>query len=75
LRAPDSSSGSWHGFVPACAERAHKRRAPANSHALQVEPERFKLKDEAVIEHHEALHVQQIKDEFFQRLLGLVADE
>jgi hypothetical protein len=43
-----------------------------NSYALQVEPERFMLKDEAVIEHREALHVQRVRDRFFERLRELV---
>lgn len=45
----------------------------SNSYALQVEPERFMLKDEAVIEHGEALHVQWVRDRFFERLRALVA--
>ncbi len=43
-----------------------------NSYALQVEPERFMQKDEAVIEHHEALHVQTVRDRFFESLRELV---
>lgn len=43
-----------------------------NSYALQVEPERFMLKDDAVIEHREALHVQWVRDRFFERLRALV---
>ena len=43
-----------------------------NSYALQVEPERFMFKDEAVIEHREALHVQWVRDRFFERLRVLV---
>jgi len=44
-----------------------------NSYALQVEPKRFMGKDEAVIEHREALHIQRVRDEFFKRLRELVA--
>ena len=43
-----------------------------NSYALQVEPKRFMFKDEAVIEHREALHVQWVRDRFFERLRELV---
>ena len=43
-----------------------------NSYALQVEPERFMLKDEAVIGHREALHVQRVRDRFFGRLREIV---
>jgi hypothetical protein len=45
-----------------------------NSYALQVEPERFMLEDAAVIGHREALHVQRVRDRFFQRLRELVDD-
>ena len=43
-----------------------------NSYALQVEPERFMLEDEAVIGHREALHVQRVRDRFFERLRALL---
>ena len=43
-----------------------------NTYALQVEPERFMRRDEAVIEHREALHVQRVRDQFFERLRQLV---
>ena len=43
-----------------------------NSYALQVEPERFMLKDEAVIGHREALHVQRVRDRFFEHLRELL---
>ena len=39
-----------------------------NSYALQVEPERFKNRDVAIIEHGEALHVQEVRRRFFERL-------
>lgn len=47
-------------------------RRHLNSCALQVEPARFANKDEAVIDHHEALHVQRVRDRFFARLTELV---
>ena len=39
-----------------------------NSYALQVEPERFCERDAATIEYQEALHVQNVRDRFFERL-------
>ena len=43
-----------------------------SSYALQVEPARFANQDEAIIEHQEALHVQQVRGRFFARLTELV---
>jgi hypothetical protein len=43
-----------------------------NSFALQVEPARFRDKDQAVIDHREALQVQKVRDQFVARLGGLV---
>lgn len=39
-----------------------------NSYALQVEPERFCERDAATIGYQEALHVQNVRDRFFERL-------
>ena len=39
-----------------------------NSFALQVEPKRFALQDEALLGHAEALHVQSVRDLFFHRV-------
>jgi hypothetical protein len=44
-----------------------------NSYALQVEPARFMFKDEAVIPHKEALHVQRVRDQFYERLREILA--
>jgi hypothetical protein len=44
-----------------------------NSYALQVEPVRYKGKDEAFLEHEEALRVQQRRDHFFGILRDLLA--
>ncbi len=44
----------------------------ANSYALQVEPARYKRKDEAILEQAEALHVQQIREFFFSKLRELL---
>ena len=43
-----------------------------NSYALQVEPKRFALQDQALLEHTEALYVQSVRDKFFQRMRELV---
>jgi len=43
-----------------------------NSYALQLEPARFKRKDEAILEHAEALHVQQQRGLFFSKLRDLL---
>jgi hypothetical protein len=39
-----------------------------NSYALQVEPERYKDKDQIDVEHSEALHIEATRDLFFIRL-------
>jgi hypothetical protein len=39
-----------------------------NSYALQVEPERFKDRDVAIIEYDEALRVQEVRGHFFEHL-------
>ncbi len=49
-----------------CAEWFWKRQV--NSYALQVEPDRFKLKDTAIVDLKEALHIEKIRNEFFIRL-------
>ena len=43
-----------------------------NSYALQVEPDRFRMQDTAVMAHHEAFHVQTVRDKFFARLREVV---
>jgi len=49
-----------------CAEWFWKRQV--NSYALQVEPDRFKQKDKAVLDHKEALKIEKIRNEFFVQL-------
>ena len=44
-----------------------------NSYALQVQPERFRLQDRAVMPHEEALLVQAVRDGFFARLREILA--
>jgi hypothetical protein len=46
-----------------------------NSYALQVEPTRYKRKDEALLQVAEALHVQSTRDAFFRKLRDLVTRE
>jgi hypothetical protein len=53
-----------------CAEWFWKRQV--NSYALQVEPDRFKRKDTAIVDFKEALHIEKIRNEFFIRLYELL---
>jgi hypothetical protein len=46
-----------------------------NSYALQVEPERFRDRDQAEIEHREALHIERVRDSFFGALRDVVTRE
>jgi len=39
-----------------------------NSYALQVEPERFKHQDRAMLDYEEALTIEKTRNEFFMRL-------
>ena len=39
-----------------------------NSYALQVEPRRFMDQDTAVLQHREALHVEAVRDRFYDSL-------
>ena len=43
-----------------------------NSYALQVEPDRFKHQDTAIIDFKEALHIEKIRNTFFIRLYELL---
>lgn len=53
-----------------CAEWFWKRQV--NSYALQVEPEKFKHKDKAILDYREALHIEKIRNEFFVRFEALL---
>jgi len=53
-----------------CAEWLWKRQV--NSFALQVEPERYSTKDNAFIEYEEALHIEIIRNKFFERLKDII---
>jgi hypothetical protein len=56
-----------------CAEWFWKRHI--NSYALQVEPDRFKHQDTAIIDFKEALHIEKIRNEFFIRLYKLLENK
>ena len=43
-----------------------------NSYVLQVEPARHMNKDQIIVEHSEAQHIQHIRDLFFKRLAELL---
>jgi len=43
-----------------------------NSYALQVEPDRFKFEDKAMLDYPEALEIERIRNEFFARLMTLL---
>lgn len=53
-----------------CAEWFWERQI--NSYVLQVEPDRFKHKDRAVLGYREALHIEETRNKFFARLYQLV---
>lgn len=53
-----------------CAEWFWKRQV--NSYTLQVEPDRFKHKDTAIIDYKEALHIEKIRNEVFIQLRELL---
>ena len=53
-----------------CAEWFWKRQV--NSYALQVEPDKFKHQDTAILDYKEALHIENVRNEFFRRLYDLV---
>ena len=53
-----------------CAEWFWERQV--NSYALQVEPDRFKLEDKAILDYQEALEIEKIRDEFFVQLKELL---
>ena len=53
-----------------CAEWFWKRQV--NSYALQVEPDRFKFEDKAILDYKEALKIEKIRNEFFVQLKELL---
>ena len=61
------------GYIQFGSPRWFWEQCP-NSYALQVEPVRFCERDAATIEYQEALHVQNVRDRFFERLAEIVRD-
>ena len=53
-----------------CAEWFWERQV--NSYALQVEPKRYMVKDNITVNYQEALHIQKIRNEFFEELKEIV---
>ncbi|MEW5717292.1 MAG: hypothetical protein AB1817_01570 [Chloroflexota bacterium] len=53
-----------------CAEWFWQRQV--NSYALQVEPDRFKFEDKAILDYKEALKIEKVRNEFFVRLAELL---
>ncbi|MBS3818942.1 hypothetical protein KGY73_05505 [bacterium] len=49
-----------------CAQWFWERQV--NSYVLQVEPDRFKDKDKAILDYKEALYIEKIRNEFFRWL-------
>jgi hypothetical protein len=46
-----------------------------NSYALQVEPKRYATQDEVLLKHTEAVHVQSVRDQLFQRVREILCDD
>ncbi|MBM3130302.1 MAG: hypothetical protein FJ009_16955 [Chloroflexi bacterium] len=53
-----------------CAEWFWERQV--NSYALQVEPDRFKCEDKAILDYQEALKIEKVRKEFFVGLADLL---
>jgi len=53
-----------------CADWFRERLV--NTYCIQLEPERLKNKDSGVITMDEALHLEVLREHFFQRLAGIV---
>ncbi len=53
-----------------CAEWFWERQV--NSYALQVQPDRFKHKDRAILDYGEALNIEKIRNDFFVQLQELL---
>ena len=62
-----------HNIQFGCAEWFWSRQI--NSYALQVQPERFKHKDTAIIGYREALHLEKIRNRFFEALGQIFRDQ
>jgi hypothetical protein len=53
-----------------CAEWFWEKQV--NSYALQVEPRRHMLKDKITVGYQEALHIERVRNQFFDKLKGLL---
>ncbi len=53
-----------------CAEWFWKRQV--NSYVVQVEPDRFKHEDQATLGYKDALHVEDIRNKFFDQLKRVI---
>ena len=58
-------------YIQFCSAEWFWRRQ-VNSYALQVEPDRFKHKDQVVLDYREALNIEKIRNEFFVQLGDLL---
>jgi len=56
-----------------CAEWFWQKQV--NSYVLQVEPKRFKLKDRAIVDYQEALHLEKVRNEFFCQLQEIILNK
>lgn len=54
-----------------CAEWFWERNP--NSYVLQVEPERHMLKDKCTVDFHEAIHIEKVRDKFYNSLTTLIS--
>jgi hypothetical protein len=43
-----------------------------NSFALQVEPDQYKTKDKCSVSYQEALHIEKVRNQFFNKIRGIV---
>ena len=53
-----------------CAEWFWERQV--NSYVLQIEPERYKTKDKVIVSSQEALHIEKIRNQFFDELKRMI---
>ena len=50
-------------------------RRQVNSYALQVEPDRYKHKDKAILNYKEALYIENLRGKFFHELEKLLQEQ
>jgi hypothetical protein len=56
-----------------CAEWFWERQV--NSYAVQVEPERYKTCDKAIVSSQEALYIEEVRNQFFDELRRISQEE